>query len=113
VSPCLPAASDCELGVFWGLSGSEWSVGCFLSMVAVSLLSHDPPPLTHSLTYLLSLPPHPAPQEQVKGSQGAGKVDEALDRAAKADKGDEGDKGKATKPQLPARPAGKGKGGRR
>lgn len=54
------------------------------------------------------------PQEQVKGSQGAGKVDEALDRGAKADKGDEGDKGKAgAKPQLPSRPAGKGKGGRR
>lgn len=53
-------------------------------------------------------------QEQVKGSQGAGKVDEALDRGAKADKGDEGDKGKAgAKPQLPNRPAGKGKGGRR
>ena len=53
-------------------------------------------------------------QEQVKGSQGAGKVDEALDRAAKADKGDDGDKGKAAaKPQLPARPAGKGKSGRR
>jgi hypothetical protein len=50
-------------------------------------------------------------QEQVKGSQGAGKVDENLDRAAK---GDEGDKGKAAaKPALPARPAGKGKGGRR
>jgi hypothetical protein len=71
---------------------------------------------THPLTYILTLtnpPPPPPPQEQVKGSQGAGKVDEALDRAAKADKGDEGDKGKATKPQLPARPAGKGKGGRR
>jgi len=53
-------------------------------------------------------------QEQVKGSQGAGKVDEALDRGAKADKGDDGDKGKAAgKPQLPSRPAGKGKGGRR
>lgn len=54
-------------------------------------------------------------QEQVKGSQGAGKVDDALDRAAKADKGDEGgDKGKSgSKPQLPSRPAGKGKGGRR
>lgn len=52
-------------------------------------------------------------QEQVKGSQGAGKVDDALDRGAKADKGEE-DKGKAAaKPQLPARPAGKGKGGRR
>jgi hypothetical protein len=54
------------------------------------------------------------PQEQVKGSQGAGKVDEALDRGAKADKGDEGDKGKGgAKPQLPSRAAGKGKGGRR
>jgi hypothetical protein len=51
-------------------------------------------------------------QEQVKGSQGAGKVDEALDRAAKGpDKADEGKAG--SKPQLPNRPAGKGKGGRR
>lgn len=50
--------------------------------------------------------------EQVKGSQGAGKVDEALDRAAKGpDKADEGKAG--SKPQLPNRPAGKGKGGRR
>lgn len=55
-------------------------------------------------------------QEQVKGSQGAGKVDEALDRGAKADRGEEADKGGkagAAKPQLPARSGGKGKGGRR
>lgn len=53
-------------------------------------------------------------QDTVKGSQGAGKVDEALDRAAKAERGEEPEKGKGpAKPNLPARAAGKGKGGRR
>eukprot|EP00878_Enallax_costatus_P023322 GHUV01024796.1.p1 GENE.GHUV01024796.1~~GHUV01024796.1.p1 ORF type:complete len:527 (+),score=199.75 GHUV01024796.1:936-2516(+) len=52
-------------------------------------------------------------QETVKGSQGAGRVDEALDRAAKAERGESPDKAKGpAKPNLPARP-GKGKGGRR
>lgn len=55
-------------------------------------------------------------QETVKGSQGAGRVDEALDRtkAATADgEGPSSDKSKAAaaKPQLPAR-GGKGKGRR-
>jgi hypothetical protein len=53
-------------------------------------------------------------QETVKGSQGAGKVDEALDRAAKAERGEEPEKAKGpVKPNLPTRAGGKGKGGRR
>ncbi|KAF8057286.1 srp72 [Scenedesmus sp. PABB004] len=49
-------------------------------------------------------------QETVKGSQGAGKVDEALDRAAKADRGEEPEKAKGpARPNLPARPKGKGR----
>lgn len=53
-------------------------------------------------------------QETVKGSQGAGKVDEALDRGAKAERGEEPEKAKGpAKPNLPARAGSKGKGGRR
>ena len=49
----------------------------------------------------------------MKGSQGAGRVDEALDRAAKAERGESPEKAKGpAKPNLPARP-GKAKGGRR
>lgn len=52
-------------------------------------------------------------QETVKGSQGAGRVDDALDRGAKAERGESPEKAKGpAKPNLPARPA-KGKGGRR
>ena len=51
-------------------------------------------------------------QETVKGSQGAGKVDETLDRS-KGTAEPEAKPAAAPKPQLPARPAGKGKPGRK
>lgn len=53
-------------------------------------------------------------QETVKGSQGAGKVDEALDRGAKADRGESDAAAAApSKPAMPPGKAPKGKGGRR
>jgi signal recognition particle subunit SRP72 len=49
-----------------------------------------------------------AASPQVKGSQGAGKVDEALDRTKGPAEAE--DKGKApAKPNLPARKGGKGR----